>query len=58
MEGNVHLRDDKGTPKTADDLRIGPLTWIEYDEAKGQINSDSDVVIEDDVYRITVAPGS
>ncbi len=54
IEGNVHLRDDKGTPANpADDLRIGPLTWLEYDEAKLQINSDSDVLIRDDVYWIT-----
>jgi len=54
LEGSVHIRDDKGTPgNPADDLRIGPLTWVEYDEPKLQINSDSDVSIEDDVYRIT-----
>ena len=54
IEGDVHLRDDKGTPENPrDDLRIGPLTWIEYDEAKLQINSESDVVMEDDVYRVT-----
>ncbi len=52
IEGNVHLHDDKGTPNRADDLRIGPMTYMEYDEATLQVLSESDVLIEDDVKRI------
>lgn len=52
MEGDVRLRDDKGTPDPRDDLRITKLTYLEYDEAALQIASESDVVIEDNVYRI------
>jgi hypothetical protein len=48
LEGDVRLRDDKATPANqADDLRIGPLPYIEYDEPTLQIRSESDVVIED-----------
>jgi hypothetical protein len=48
LEGDVHLRDDKATPANpADDLRIGPLPYIEYDEPTLQIRSESDIVIED-----------
>ena len=53
MEGEVRLRDDKGTPSPRDDLNIGPMTYVEYDEPTLQIMSESDVTIEDSVYRIT-----
>jgi hypothetical protein len=52
LEGNVVLRDDKGTRDTADDMKMA-LTYIEYDEAKLRIESESDLVIEDNIYRIT-----
>lgn len=53
MEGNVALRDDKGTPDPADDLRISRLTYLEYDEPGLQIASESEILIEDGGYRIT-----
>ncbi len=46
--GDVRLRDDKGTRDVPeDDLRVGPLTYIEYDEKTLQITSDSDVFLQD-----------
>jgi hypothetical protein len=55
MEGDVRLRDDKGTPEVADDLRIGPLTYVEYDDPTLLISGDDGdvVVIEDRDLRIT-----
>ena len=48
LEGNVWIRDDHGTPETqADDLRIGPLTYADYDEARRLITSESHVHMED-----------
>src|SRR5208283_4116975 len=44
----VMIRDDRGTPSDpADDMIIGPLTWVEYDDSKLEIRSDSDVLIVD-----------
>jgi hypothetical protein len=46
--GNVRIRDDKGTSADrTDDLRIGPMTQLEYDEPTLQITSDSDIFLED-----------
>ncbi|SIO40684.1 hypothetical protein SAMN05444166_4447 [Singulisphaera sp. GP187] len=54
MEGNVQLRDDKGTPRsTIDDLVIGPMPYVEFDEPSLQIKSVSDIVIQDRDMRIT-----
>jgi len=53
IEGNVNLRDDKGTPEPVDDLRITGLTHLDYDEPSLQILSSSGLVIEDGDYRIT-----
>ena len=48
LVGNVYLRDDKGTlENTLDDLRVGPMTHLEYDESKLQISSDSDILLQD-----------
>ncbi len=50
LEPNVWIRDDKGTPGDSnDDMRIGPLTTIDYDEPTQQIKTESDtyVVIQD-----------
>ena len=48
MMGDVRLRDDKGTRDVPeDDLRVGPLTYIEYDEKSLQITSDSEVFLQD-----------
>ncbi|MDR3635789.1 MAG: hypothetical protein P4L84_18450 [Isosphaeraceae bacterium] len=57
LEGNVHLRDDKGTVGRDDDLRISGrgdegLTYVEYDEAKQRITHDSYVTIEDGDMRV------
>ncbi|HEV3163584.1 MAG TPA: hypothetical protein VGZ22_06050, partial [Isosphaeraceae bacterium] len=44
----VRIRDDKGTPEDrSDDMEIGPLTAIEFDEPKLQITSDSEVIARD-----------
>jgi hypothetical protein len=44
IEGEVRLRDDKGTRENpGDDLTIGPLMSLNYDAVKGQIATGSDV---------------
>jgi hypothetical protein len=54
LEGNVMIRDDRGTPHDlTDDMEIGPLTWVKYDDSKLQIYSDSPVLIVDRDTRIT-----
>lgn len=54
LERNVMIRDDKGTPADkSDDMVIGPLTYVDYDDDKLQIRSDSDVLIVDRDTRIT-----
>ncbi|QEH32040.1 hypothetical protein OJF2_05090 [Aquisphaera giovannonii] len=54
LEGNVFIRDDKGTPENlADDLVIGPLTHVEYDDDKLEVTSQSDVLIVDGGTRVT-----
>ncbi len=50
LEPNVWIRDDKGTPNDRnDDMKIGPLTNLEYEESTQQITSQLDtyVVIQD-----------
>ena len=48
FEGDVRIRDNRGTPATqADDLTVGPMTYVEYDEAKRLITTESHVHIED-----------
>ena len=54
LSGNVRIRDDKGTaddPK--DDMLIGPLTAVEFDEKTMQVTSSSAVVIQDQDIAIT-----
>lgn len=47
VDGDVLITDDQGTPANlADDLLIGPLTYLEYDEKKLQIRSESHVVLK------------
>ncbi len=47
VRGNVLIRDDKATPANEDDLEIGPLADISFDEPTLSIRSDSDVRIKD-----------
>ena len=48
MLGDVRLRDDKGTrDDPTDDLRVGPLSHVEFDDQTLQITTDSDVFLED-----------
>ena len=48
MIGDVRLRDDKGTRDDPDDdLRVGPMAHLEYDEKTLQITTDSDVFLQD-----------
>ena len=48
VERDVRIRDDRGTPLVpADDMNIGPMTYLEYDDAKHLITSSSHVVMQD-----------
>jgi hypothetical protein len=47
ITGNARIRDDRGTPDTGDDMVIGPMPYVEYDEPTLQVRSESDVVIQD-----------
>jgi len=53
IQENVLIRDNHGTPDPSDDMNIGPLTAVEYDEPTLQIRSESDVVIQDRDIRVT-----
>ena len=54
IQENVLIRDNHGTPlDPGDDMNIGPLTAVEYDEPTLQIRSESDVVIQDRDIRVT-----
>ncbi len=54
VEGDVRIRDDKGTPAVLeDDLVIGPMTYFDYDEPTLQIKSESEVVIQERDIKIT-----
>ncbi len=54
IERNVMIRDDHGTPSDpSDDMRIGPLSIVEYDAGNERIESPSDVVIQDRDIRVT-----
>jgi hypothetical protein len=54
IQENVLIRDNHGTPEDpSDDMNIGPLTAVEYDEPTLQIRSESDVVIQDRDIRVT-----
>jgi len=54
LERNVMIRDDRGTLNDpTDDMVIGPLTWVEFDDDKLQIRSNSHVLIVDRDTRIT-----
>jgi hypothetical protein len=47
LKGNVLIRDDKATPSADDDMEIGPLANIQFDEPTLSIKSDSAVRIKD-----------
>ena len=48
IERDVRIRDDRGTPSiTADDMNVGPLTYLDFDDATQQITSESHVDIVD-----------
>ncbi len=50
LEPNVCVRDDKGTPRNpGDDMKIGPLTTVDYDESTQQITTEPEtyVVMQD-----------
>jgi hypothetical protein len=50
LEPNARVRDDKGTPgDLSDDLNIGPLTTVEYEDSTQQITTplDTYVVVQD-----------
>ena len=52
--GDVRIRDDKGTREDlTDDLRIGPMTMVDYDDKTLQITSDSDIILQDRDLRLT-----
>lgn len=48
IEGNVCIRDDHGTPMNlSDDMNIGPMTHLVFDEEKQQFTTDSQFVMRD-----------
>jgi hypothetical protein len=48
IEGDVRIRDDRATPSIVlDDLNIGPLTYLDYDDATRVIKTESHVIIVD-----------
>ena len=47
LSGNVLIRDDKATTGPEDDLEVGPLADILFDEPTLSIHSESDVRIKD-----------
>ncbi len=52
--GNVRIRDDKGTvDNPVDDLLIGPMTEVVFEDKTMQLTSKSDVVIQDQDMVIT-----
>lgn len=54
LEENVMIRDDRGTPDDpSDDLIIGPLKYVDYDDETLQIRTDSDVQVVDRDLRLT-----
>jgi len=54
IERNVLIRDDRGTPNDpSDDMNVGPLTAVEYDEPTQKIESASDAVIQDREIKIS-----
>jgi hypothetical protein len=54
IERNVMIRDDRSTPSDpTDDMKIGPLTAVEYDEPTQKIESASNAVIQDRDIKIT-----
>ncbi len=54
IEKNVLIRDDHGTPGLLDDdMTIGPLSTLEYDDTTRKIESPSDVLIQDRDIRTT-----
>jgi hypothetical protein len=58
MTGDVRLRDDKGTrDDPEDDLRVGPMALLEYDEKTLQITTDSDVFLQDRDLTLTCIGG-
>jgi lipopolysaccharide export system protein LptA len=55
IQGQVQLRDDRGTSgDIADDLVIGPMDYVTFDDASKQITSESKVELRD---RSLVASG-
>ena len=49
LDEDVRIRDDKGTADLIDDLTVGPLKVLEYDEAKAEIVSttEEEVILRD-----------
>ena len=48
IEGDVRIRDDRGTPLVlTDDMNIGPMTYLDFDDATQQITTESHVDLVD-----------
>jgi hypothetical protein len=46
LEPNVVVTDDKGTPHNpADDMKIGPLTTVDYEETTQKITTEADTYV-------------
>ncbi len=47
IEGDVRIRDERGTPRNlADDMNV-TMNWVRYDEATQKITTESHVVFQD-----------
>ena len=48
IEGDVRIRDDRGTPNDpSDDMNIGPITYLVFDDSTQQITTESHVIMQD-----------
>ncbi|MDR3623403.1 MAG: hypothetical protein P4L85_28985 [Paludisphaera borealis] len=53
LEGNVVIRDDRGTPNDSADDMVVSMPWIEYDADKLQVQTDSGILLVDRDMRVT-----
>ena len=49
FEGNVRVRDTKGTTNPKDDFRVGPIDWVEFDDRKLWLITDSPTLVENGI---------
>jgi hypothetical protein len=49
FEGSVRVRDTKGTANPKDDFRVGPIDWVEFDDRKLWLVTDSPTLVENGI---------